>query len=101
MIAVSSGLPGQLFGRLMGRTGGHLWASLGLLGLLWLSQGVPGPSDPIGSRLGTVSGRNWGPLGAFRGRLGGHLGRLGGLLGPSRGRLGGLLGRLGAVLGAS
>ncbi|CAK0848815.1 unnamed protein product [Prorocentrum cordatum] len=90
-------------------------ASGGFLGWgpLWQSDGVPGPSDAVMSRLGGLSGPSWGPLGTLQGRLEGHLGRHGGLLdllgppsgpsgeplGPFWGHLGGLLGALGAILG--
>eukprot|EP00959_Pyramimonas_sp_CCMP1952_P264630 5533016-Pyramimonas_sp.AAC.1 len=80
----------------MGPPGSALGPLGGLLEVPWEapgpSEGVPGPSDAVGSRLGGFSVLAWGPLGAPQGRLGGHLGgilgRIGALLGPLWGPLG-------------
>eukprot|EP00959_Pyramimonas_sp_CCMP1952_P078213 1634771-Pyramimonas_sp.AAC.1 len=72
------GSPGSFLGDswkplegLLGPLGG-LWGAS--RGPLCPSQGGPGPSDAVGSRLGGLSGPSWGPPEALQGRLGGHLG---------------------------
>ena len=92
----------------LGLSWGLLRASWGPFGAsrgpLWPSYGVPGVSDAVGSRLGSLSGTTWGFLVRFRVVLEAILDVLEvswAVFGPSWGRLWGLLGRPGAVFEAS
>ena len=79
----------QVWSRDIGRLGGFLGASWGVLGGKTVLE-------PSWSRLGTVLEASWKRLGDVLGRLGSVLGASYGRLGDFLGRLVGLLGRLGA-----